>query len=111
MSADVTLGYFPQMMFSVLVNTFFVLVDMEIFLYKYQVALISGMKRWLLTFLTVYILSFDCMGFALQLRLNKDGHIIGTEYLSDLVEKEHTVHKHGESSLIICLPSTQLKKV
>lgn len=32
----------------------------------------------------------------LQLRLNSDGYIIGTEYLSDLVEKEHTAHKHGE---------------
>lgn len=39
-------------------------------------------------------------GIALQLRLNKDGHIIGTEYLSDLVEKEHTVHKHGESLFV-----------
>ncbi|EPS71314.1 hypothetical protein M569_03444, partial [Genlisea aurea] len=29
-----------------------------------------------------------------KLRLNKDGHIIGTEYLSDLVEKEHTDHGH-----------------
>ncbi|KAK9170405.1 hypothetical protein Syun_002545 [Stephania yunnanensis] len=31
-----------------------------------------------------------------KLRLNRDGHIIGTEYLSDLVEKEHTHHKHEE---------------
>lgn len=31
----------------------------------------------------------------LQLRLNSYGHIIGTEYLSDLVEKEHAAHKHG----------------
>ncbi|KAL6009910.1 hypothetical protein ACLOJK_000341 [Asimina triloba] len=31
-----------------------------------------------------------------QLRLNKEGYIIGTEYLSDLVEKEHDTHKHGE---------------
>lgn len=31
----------------------------------------------------------------LQLRLNRDGHITGTEYLSDLVEKEHADHKHG----------------
>lgn len=30
----------------------------------------------------------------LQLRLNSYGHIIGTEYLSDLVEKE-LPHKHG----------------
>ncbi|XP_058071618.1 uncharacterized protein LOC131220789 [Magnolia sinica] len=30
-----------------------------------------------------------------KLRLNKDGYIIGTEYISDLVEKEHT-HKDGE---------------
>ncbi|KAK4594158.1 hypothetical protein RGQ29_018014 [Quercus rubra] len=29
-----------------------------------------------------------------KLRLNNDGHIIGTEYLSDLVEKEHAEHKH-----------------
>ncbi|XP_041007242.1 endoplasmic reticulum-Golgi intermediate compartment protein 3 isoform X3 [Juglans microcarpa x Juglans regia] len=29
-----------------------------------------------------------------KLRLNSYGHIIGTEYLSDLVEKEHTVDKH-----------------
>ncbi|XXG65972.1 hypothetical protein AAC387_Pa05g3543 [Persea americana] len=29
-----------------------------------------------------------------KLRLTKDGHIIGTEFLSDLVEKEHTVNKH-----------------
>ncbi|XP_009787019.1 uncharacterized protein LOC107800400 [Nicotiana tabacum] len=29
-----------------------------------------------------------------KLRLNSDGHIIGTEYLSDLVEKEHEAHKH-----------------
>jgi len=33
--------------------------------------------------------------FLLKLQLNRDGHIIGTEYLSDLVEKEHTTHKHG----------------
>ncbi|CAN6454684.1 unnamed protein product [Victoria cruziana] len=32
-----------------------------------------------------------------KLRLNKDGHIIGTEYLSDLVEKEHATHKHDDS--------------
>ncbi|KAK1277089.1 Protein disulfide-isomerase 5-4 [Acorus gramineus] len=31
-----------------------------------------------------------------KLRMNKDGHIIGTEYLSDLVEKEHTNHKHDD---------------
>ncbi|KAF3445142.1 hypothetical protein FNV43_RR14835 [Rhamnella rubrinervis] len=29
-----------------------------------------------------------------KLRLNSYGHIIGTEYLSDLVEKEHATHKH-----------------
>ncbi|XP_054818174.1 uncharacterized protein LOC129317811 [Prosopis cineraria] len=29
-----------------------------------------------------------------KLRLNSHGHIIGTEYLSDLVEKEHLEHKH-----------------
>lgn len=37
----------------------------------------------------------------LQLRLNKDGYIIGTEYISDLVEKGHTAHGHGK--LIIML--------
>lgn len=31
-----------------------------------------------------------------KLGLNRDGHIIGTEYLSDLVEKEHINHKHGD---------------
>lgn len=31
----------------------------------------------------------------LQLRLNSYGHIIGTEYLTDLVEKEHEEHQHG----------------
>ncbi|XP_027933594.1 endoplasmic reticulum-Golgi intermediate compartment protein 3 [Vigna unguiculata] len=31
-----------------------------------------------------------------KLRLNRDGHIIGTEYISDLVEKEHTHHKHDD---------------
>ncbi|KAA8526181.1 hypothetical protein F0562_008080 [Nyssa sinensis] len=31
-----------------------------------------------------------------KLRLNSDGYIIGTEYLSDLVEKEHTAHTHGD---------------
>jgi hypothetical protein len=36
----------------------------------------------------------------MQLRLDKYGHIIGTEYLSDLVEKEHGTHDHG----IICFP-------
>ncbi|KAM7251126.1 hypothetical protein ACFE04_023009 [Oxalis oulophora] len=30
-----------------------------------------------------------------KLRLNSQGHIIGTEYLSDLVEKEHS-HKHDD---------------
>lgn len=30
-----------------------------------------------------------------KLRLSRDGHIIGTEYLSDLVEKEHQ-HKHDD---------------
>uniref|UniRef100_A0A2P2LTN0 Endoplasmic reticulum-Golgi intermediate compartment protein 3 n=1 Tax=Rhizophora mucronata TaxID=61149 RepID=A0A2P2LTN0_RHIMU len=29
-----------------------------------------------------------------KLRLNSHGHIIGTEYLSDLVEKEHSAHNH-----------------
>ncbi|KAF2288809.1 hypothetical protein GH714_014410 [Hevea brasiliensis] len=31
-----------------------------------------------------------------KLRLNSYGHIIGTEYLSDLVEKEHAAHKHDD---------------
>ncbi|KAK1393408.1 Endoplasmic reticulum vesicle transporter, C-terminal [Heracleum sosnowskyi] len=31
-----------------------------------------------------------------KLRLNKDGYIIGTEYISDLVEKGHTAHGHDE---------------
>ncbi|KAF2305383.1 hypothetical protein P3X46_004727 [Hevea brasiliensis] len=31
-----------------------------------------------------------------KLRLNNYGHIIGTEYLSDLVEKEHASHKHDD---------------
>ncbi|KDP30124.1 hypothetical protein JCGZ_18119 [Jatropha curcas] len=31
-----------------------------------------------------------------KLRLNSYGHIIGTEYISDLVEKEHTAHKHDD---------------
>ncbi|MBA0714710.1 hypothetical protein Golax_013669 [Gossypium laxum] len=34
----------------------------------------------------------------LQLRLNSHGHIIGTEYLSDLVEKEHAAHKHDDEN-------------
>ncbi|GMI67734.1 hypothetical protein like AT3G22290 [Hibiscus trionum] len=29
-----------------------------------------------------------------KLRLNSHGHIIGTEYLSDLVEKDHATHNH-----------------
>ncbi|KAL8131958.1 hypothetical protein AgCh_007745 [Apium graveolens] len=34
-----------------------------------------------------------------KLRLNRDGYILGTEYLSDLVEKGHTSHKHdGDKS-------------
>ncbi|WZZ60978.1 hypothetical protein YC2023_061085 [Brassica napus] len=35
-----------------------------------------------------------------KLRLNSHGHIIGTEYISDLVEKEHdhSSHKHGNHS-------------
>ncbi|XP_009408557.3 uncharacterized protein LOC103990964 [Musa acuminata AAA Group] len=32
-----------------------------------------------------------------KLRLNKEGQITGTEYLSDLVEKEHSAHKHDDS--------------
>ncbi|XP_051126626.1 uncharacterized protein LOC127248367 [Andrographis paniculata] len=31
-----------------------------------------------------------------KLRLNKDGQITGTEYLSDLVEKEHAAHQHDD---------------
>ncbi|GER38029.1 endoplasmic reticulum-Golgi intermediatecompartment protein 3 [Striga asiatica] len=31
-----------------------------------------------------------------KLRLNKDGHITGTEYLSDLVEKDHAAHGHDD---------------
>ncbi|KAL1821312.1 hypothetical protein DCAR_0417710 [Daucus carota subsp. sativus] len=31
-----------------------------------------------------------------KLRLNSDGYIIGTEYISDLVEKGHTSHKHDD---------------
>ncbi|XP_068654991.1 uncharacterized protein [Aristolochia californica] len=32
-----------------------------------------------------------------KFRLNKDGYIIGTEYVSDLVEKEHAAHGHDDS--------------
>lgn len=40
---------------------------------------------------------YDCFNGLelLQLRLDKEGMIIGTEYLSDLVEKGHTTHNHG----------------
>ncbi|KAG8369170.1 hypothetical protein BUALT_Bualt15G0123400 [Buddleja alternifolia] len=31
-----------------------------------------------------------------KLRLNNAGHVIGTEYLSDLVEKGHTAHGHDD---------------
>ncbi|CAH9100885.1 unnamed protein product [Cuscuta epithymum] len=31
-----------------------------------------------------------------KLRINRDGYIIGTEYLSDLVEKQHSDHKHDD---------------
>ncbi|KAK6925618.1 Endoplasmic reticulum vesicle transporter, C-terminal, partial [Dillenia turbinata] len=31
-----------------------------------------------------------------KLRLNKDGYIIGTEYLTDLVEKDHAARKHND---------------
>ncbi|KAK8357509.1 hypothetical protein V6Z12_A05G422200 [Gossypium hirsutum] len=31
-----------------------------------------------------------------KLRLNSHGHIIGTEYLSDLVEKQHTTRNHDD---------------
>ncbi|KAH9306857.1 hypothetical protein KI387_011261, partial [Taxus chinensis] len=30
-----------------------------------------------------------------KLRIHEDGHIIGSEYISDLVEKEHTSHDHS----------------
>lgn len=30
-----------------------------------------------------------------KLKIHKDGHIIGSEYISDLVEKEHTSHDHS----------------
>ena len=40
----------------------------------------------------------------LQLRLNSHGHIIGTEYLSDLVEKEHAANKHGIVLGVVHLP-------
>ncbi|TKY47908.1 Endoplasmic reticulum-Golgi intermediate compartment protein 3 [Spatholobus suberectus] len=33
-----------------------------------------------------------------KLRLNSYGHIIGTEYISDLVEKEHSTHKHDDDN-------------
>lgn len=36
----------------------------------------------------------------LQLRLNSYGHITGTEYLSDLVEKEHEAHNHGNINFL-----------
>ncbi|PPS13699.1 hypothetical protein GOBAR_AA06902 [Gossypium barbadense] len=39
-----------------------------------------------------------------KLRLNSHGHIIGTEYLSDLVEKEHAAHKHGIILGVVDLP-------
>ncbi|XP_020213302.1 LOW QUALITY PROTEIN: endoplasmic reticulum-Golgi intermediate compartment protein 3 [Cajanus cajan] len=32
-----------------------------------------------------------------KLRLNSYGNIVGTEYISDLVEKEHTHHKHDDN--------------
>ncbi|KAJ7554843.1 hypothetical protein O6H91_05G011800 [Diphasiastrum complanatum] len=32
-----------------------------------------------------------------KLRLHKDGYIMGSEYLSDLVEGEHKKHDHGEN--------------
>ena len=38
----------------------------------------------------------------LQLRLNSHGHITGTEYLSDLVEKEHDAHNHGNINFLAC---------
>lgn len=38
-------------------------------------------------------------GELLQLRLSREGYIIGTEYLSDLVEKEHGDHNHGDHEL------------
>lgn len=33
-----------------------------------------------------------------KLRLNREGHIIGTEYLTDLVEKEHSTHGHDHQA-------------
>uniref|UniRef100_A0A0A9D3M8 Uncharacterized protein n=1 Tax=Arundo donax TaxID=35708 RepID=A0A0A9D3M8_ARUDO len=39
-----------------------------------------------------------------KLRLDRYGHIIGTEYLSDLVEKEHGAHHHG---ILFVLPLKQ----
>ncbi|WVY93691.1 hypothetical protein V8G54_032779 [Vigna mungo] len=47
----------------------------------------------LLRFLVVLIAA-DYQSEVVVLRMNRDGHIIGTEYISDLVEKEHTHHKH-----------------
>ncbi|KAF9588950.1 hypothetical protein IFM89_017629 [Coptis chinensis] len=35
-----------------------------------------------------------------KLRLSKDGHIIGTEYISDLVEKGNTDHKHDAEKMV-----------
>ncbi|XP_074585015.1 uncharacterized protein LOC141840837 [Curcuma longa] len=33
-----------------------------------------------------------------KLQVNREGLITGTEYLNDLVEKEHSDHKHGENN-------------
>ncbi|KAL9674995.1 hypothetical protein QQ045_003194 [Rhodiola kirilowii] len=41
-----------------------------------------------------------------KLRLNNDGHIVGTEYLGDLVEKGHS---HGHSHGKMQLSSTKVK--
>jgi len=43
----------------------------------------------------------------MQLRLDRYGHIIGTEYLSDLVEKGHGAHHdHG---ILLFLPKKEKK--
>ncbi|KAG6501294.1 hypothetical protein ZIOFF_041173 [Zingiber officinale] len=44
---------------------------------------------------TVHLISYS--PFWALLRVNPEGLIIGTQYLTDLVEKEHSDHKHGEN--------------
>lgn len=51
------------------------------------------------SFYTFVILLTSCE--LLQLRLNRDGYIVGTEYISDLVEEGHTAHGHGNSFNVI----------